>query len=96
MCRYFKIPKRSFFFFLDFLFFALHLKDVMWKYSQFFQCFQRLLVLLQNYTFLPYILSQGSPEQTLLIYLSYISLADSEFWWHFHDQEKLKFKRTIL
>lgn len=81
------------FLFKGFLFFALHLKDVMWKYSQFSQCFQKLLGLLQNYTFLLYILSQGSLEQTLPIYLNYTSLADSEFWWHFHDQEKLKFKR---
>lgn len=80
-----------------YFYYALHLKDVvMWKYSQFFQCFQKLLVLLQNCTFLLYILSQGSLEQTLPVYLNYISLVDSEFWWHFHDQEKLKFKRTIL
>lgn len=85
----------SLFFKKVFLFFVLHLKDVMWKYSQFSQCFQKLLVLLQNCIFLLYILSQGSLEQTLPVYLNCTSLADGEFWWHFHGQEKLKFKRTL-
>lgn len=66
------------------------------KYSPFFQCFQKLLVPLQNCTFLPDTLSQGYLEQILPIYLNCTFLADLEFCWHFYGQEKLKFKRTNI